>query len=153
LFFIAVVAAAALFAIPLWIIQPFRPQHPASLNFALHLLLWSHWLAPALALAALIFGLTLWRRGPGKLRRSLVVIGLLFATVALTATRFNIYERMFRPDPNPHFLPPSQAWIGDEDMVMAVRIGGQARAYPIRQMAYHHVVNDSLAGQPIVATY
>ena len=36
---------------------------------------------------------------------------------------------------------------------MAVARDGAAIAYPIRQLAYHHIVNDRLAGQPIVATY
>jgi hypothetical protein len=36
---------------------------------------------------------------------------------------------------------------------MAVNIKGQAVAYPVLQLAYHHVVNDVVAGEPIVATY
>ena len=28
-----------------------------------------------------------------------------------------------------------------------------ARAYPIRSLSYHHVLNDMLDGVPIVATY
>ena len=40
-----------------------------------------------------------------------------------------------------------------KQMVMAVRFGSDARAYPIRAMAYHHLVNDVLAGTPIVVTY
>jgi hypothetical protein len=38
-------------------------------------------------------------------------------------------------------------------MVIAVNVQGEARAYPIREMAYHHIVNDVVAGQPIVSTY
>ena len=36
---------------------------------------------------------------------------------------------------------------------MAVARDGAAVAYPIRQLAYHHVVNDIVAGEPIAATY
>jgi Protein of unknown function (DUF3179) len=32
-------------------------------------------------------------------------------------------------------------------------VNGASRAYPIRQMGYHHVVNDTLGGVPIIATY
>jgi hypothetical protein len=32
-------------------------------------------------------------------------------------------------------------------------VKGARRAYPIREMAYHHLVNDAPAGEPIVATY
>ena len=38
-------------------------------------------------------------------------------------------------------------------MVIAVKISTYARAYPIRSLSYHHLVNDSLDGVPIVATY
>ncbi len=38
-------------------------------------------------------------------------------------------------------------------MVMAVHLGGEARAYPIRIVSYHHIVNDVVGGLPIVATY
>jgi len=39
------------------------------------------------------------------------------------------------------------------DMVIAVSQGGEGRAYPIREMGYHHIVNDRLHGLPIVVTY
>jgi hypothetical protein len=38
-------------------------------------------------------------------------------------------------------------------MVMAVRLGNNARAYPISQMAYHHILNDVVADIPIAVTY
>jgi Protein of unknown function (DUF3179) len=36
---------------------------------------------------------------------------------------------------------------------MAIRCGGDARAYPISEMAYHHVLNDVVGGVPVTATY
>lgn len=152
-FLAAVLLALACFAIPMWIIRPFRAQAPGPLNFALHVIAWSAWLAPLCAAIAVLLGIGLWLRGPGKLRRTGIFFGLLLAALSLAATRVNIYERMFHPDPSPQFLPPAQAWVGDEDMVMAVRVGGQSRAYPIRQMGYHHIINDVVGGGPIVATY
>jgi hypothetical protein len=38
-------------------------------------------------------------------------------------------------------------------MVLAVEIGGESVAYPVRLMAYHHLVGDTVGGVPIVATY
>ena len=35
----------------------------------------------------------------------------------------------------------------------ACAFNGDARAYPIREMAYHHIVNDVVGGVPIAATY
>jgi len=39
------------------------------------------------------------------------------------------------------------------DRVLGVVIGTQARAYPIRILNWHEVVNDQLSGTPIVVTY
>ena len=41
----------------------------------------------------------------------------------------------------------------DGDRVLAVTMNGEAVAYPIRLMGYHHVVEDTVGGTPIVATY
>jgi hypothetical protein len=38
-------------------------------------------------------------------------------------------------------------------MIMSVRLGDDDRAYPISQMAYHHVLNDVVGGVPIAVTY
>jgi hypothetical protein len=39
------------------------------------------------------------------------------------------------------------------DRVIGVTIGGRARAYPIRILNWHEVVNDTLGGRPIAVTY
>ena len=36
---------------------------------------------------------------------------------------------------------------------MAVEAEGDAVAYPVRQMAYHHLVNDDVGTLPVVSTY
>jgi hypothetical protein len=38
-------------------------------------------------------------------------------------------------------------------MVLAIRYGDDARAYPVREMAYHHIVNDVVEGVPVAVTY
>ena len=40
-----------------------------------------------------------------------------------------------------------------DDKVLAVTLGQEARAYPIRTMGYHHIVNDTVNGVPIAVTY
>ncbi|MDD5562403.1 MAG: DUF3179 domain-containing (seleno)protein [Thermoanaerobaculaceae bacterium] len=39
------------------------------------------------------------------------------------------------------------------DRVIGVRLGGAARAYPLRMLVWHEVVNDTLGGVPIAVTY
>jgi hypothetical protein len=61
---------------------------------------------------------------------------------------------MFHPLPRPEFVAAGTAdEVAADDLVLGVASGGEARAYPVRALAYHHVVNDVVAGEPIVATY
>ena len=61
---------------------------------------------------------------------------------------------MFRPLPNPSYARVSETdFVDNSDYVMAVELNGDAAAYPIRQMAYHHVVHDTVGGVPIAVTY
>lgn len=39
------------------------------------------------------------------------------------------------------------------DRVVGVELGGEARAYPLRVLAWHEVANDTLGGHPIAVTY
>ena len=36
---------------------------------------------------------------------------------------------------------------------MGVLVNGEARAYPIQFLGYHHQVRDTIAGQPIIVTF
>jgi len=68
-------------------------------------------------------------------------------------SRVEYFEWMFHPVPAPGFTSAEQAKLDPAQMVMAVRFGTEARAYPIRAMAYHYIVNDVVAGVPIAVTY
>ena len=43
--------------------------------------------------------------------------------------------------------------VGKERLVIGVEVNGQARAYPIQYIGYHHQVRDTLGGKPIIVTY
>ena len=45
-------------------------------------------------------------------------------------------------------------WLDPDSIVMgATADDGTAHAYPIEQMAYHHIANTTLAGEPFLVTY
>jgi hypothetical protein len=44
-------------------------------------------------------------------------------------------------------------FLRDDDMVLGMEANAESAAYPVRQMAYHHLVNDTVGGVPVVATY
>jgi len=61
----------------------------------------------------------------------------------------------FIPLDEPVMIPAAEAtWLDDEEIVMGlVAKKGETRAFPIRQMAYHHIVNLTVGGEPYLVTY
>ncbi len=54
----------------------------------------------------------------------------------------------------PQFESASEVdWLEDDEPVLALTIEGQTKAYPIRIMMWHEIVNDRLAGVPVAVTY
>jgi hypothetical protein len=54
----------------------------------------------------------------------------------------------------PKFLRTDQVdFLRDAEPVMALQIGDDARAYPMQIMTWHEIVNDTVDGMPVAATY
>ncbi len=148
-----VVLSVLLLAYPIYVIWPFRHQGPAELFFALQVTRFRPAAAIALALFAVLIGFVTWNRTNRLLSRVGIVL-LAALTVASGALMFvNVYELMFHPLRRPTFKDVSGTRLDDAEQVIAVKLARTARAYPIRIISYHHIVNDVLAGFPIVATY
>ena len=140
-------------AYPLYVIRPFRHQGPHELAWALAVMRFRPFLEILFVLAALALLVFAWRRSRGVLMKVAASLCALLVVLFGIASRVNVYELMFHPLERPGFSPASKAKLDSGEQVIAVRIGGAARAYPIRSMSYHHLVNDVLGGLPIVATY
>lgn len=56
---------------------------------------------------------------------------------------------------SPLFVDSANAseWLADDEPVVSLAIDGEARAYPIQILMWHEVVNDTLAGVPVVVTF
>jgi len=146
------VASLLLFFIPAFVIRPFTHQSARGLSLAIAV----KRIAPALTLVTLAaIVLLAWRlwTASSKLLRASLVLPLLLAAASTVMVRQNYFEWMFNPIAAAGFIPSADAHLAEKEMVMAVRIGPQARAYPIVQMAYHHILNDTVNGEPIVVTY
>lgn len=53
----------------------------------------------------------------------------------------------------PRFVPASQAKMAPGDRILGVERNGEAKAYPVRILNWHEVVNDSVGGEDIAVTY
>jgi len=59
------------------------------------------------------------------------------------------------PLDHPRFVSAVSAahFLIAREPVIAVAVGGQARAYPVQILLWHEIVNDTLAGEPVAVTY
>lgn len=148
-----VVAALALVAIPVWEIRPFVPQTAKGISLAYLCRRLAPW-ATVLALAAgAVLAAGLWRGGRWW-SRALMVLALVPLGGAVWLARTNIFEKMFAPLSSPQYARAAEAsWMRDGDLVLGIERNSEAVAYPVRQIAYHHVVMDEVGGVPVVATY
>lgn len=71
-----------------------------------------------------------------------------------TRDEFIIAHDGFLAADEPATVPAAGAtFLRDRDEVYGVEVEGRARAYAITKLAYHHVVNDVIAGTPVLVTY
>jgi hypothetical protein len=53
----------------------------------------------------------------------------------------------------PATLPAAQAGWSDDELVLGVVVGSEARAYPVAILNWHELVNDTLGGEPILVSF
>lgn len=153
LFVCCMAASFFLLAYPFYIIQPFKHQDARQLAVALAILQSRPYLQAVLAIFALVLLFLYWRRSARRIGRIFAVL-LTLATIGFgLLSRLNIYELMFHPIADPAFTAASASKLDGAEQVIAIRVNNAARAYPIRIISYHHIVNDVVAGIPVVATY
>ena len=148
------IALIAVVVLPLVLDQPFASQTARTLE-AVYAMRRLSPIVTVLGLAALavLAAVSLRRR---RTRLALVGFGgaLALAIAAAWFARQNPFEWMFNPLPQPQFVAAAKAtFVEPDDLVLAVSVDGDAAAYPIRQMAYHHLVNDRIGRTPAVVTY
>ncbi len=139
---------------PVWIVQPFKPQTGAGLSLSYALRSWSPLVTIIAAAAALALVIWLYPGARRWWRKAALVVIVLPLLAAAWFARQNHFEWMFHPLAHPAYAKTSDAgFVADTDMILAVENKGEAVAYPVRLMAYHHLVPDVVGGTPIVATY
>lgn len=56
---------------------------------------------------------------------------------------------------DPRFVTPADAsgWLADKEPVIALEVGGDARAYPLQILTWHEIVNDTVGDVPVAVTF
>ena len=102
-------------------------------------------------------------RSGSWLLTSLLALGTLTPAVALADIRIDPREivTLLPKDaipsirnPKPLLVPATEVkGVRDADQVLGVNAGGESRAYPIPFLSWHEIVNDTIGGVPIAATW
>jgi Protein of unknown function (DUF3179) len=151
---LVILAGLAVVLIPVWIIRPFEPQSRQGLQLSYFLRSWAQIVTIITSTIAVALTIWLWSGARRWWRRTLLVMIVAIGITSTWFARQNHFEWMFNPLGNPAYARVNDAAFPDaNDMVLAVENNGEAVAYPVRLMAYHHVVQDVVGGAPIVATY
>ena len=147
------VAVAAIVVLPLALDRPFAAQTPRLMAWVYALRQWLPLVAAAGAAATLAIAIRAWPRSRIVAKTTLAAAVVVTLAAAWFA-RQNVFEWSFNPLPRPSFVSARAAsFLEPGDLVLAVRAGDDAAAYPIRQLAYHHLVNDRIGRTPAVVTY
>jgi bacteriorhodopsin len=148
----ASLTAIGFFFIPAFIIRPFRYQAPRALWWAMAIRERAPMGSLIAALICLPLAWALWRTS-AKWGKVVLSVMMVLAAFSAVMSRLNYFEWMFHPVDSPRFETESGSKLDKGEMVMTLRFGSDARAYPIREMAYHHILNDVVEGVPVVVTY
>jgi hypothetical protein len=62
-------------------------------------------------------------------------------------------DHMFLQPTVVNLQPAATSKVAMDRLVVGIEMDGQARAYPLQFIGYHHQVRDTLAGQPILVSY
>jgi hypothetical protein len=131
-------------------------QRLPSVEAAYALYTW-RWAARALCGALVVAGLPAawraWRRTAGRGRWAAPGVVTATALVVWAANFRLAADRMFRDPTVVRMEPAARNRVDPQRLVVGVVINGEARAYPLQYLGYHHQVRDSVAGRPVLVSY
>ncbi len=127
-------------------------QRMRSLELAYLLYSW-RWAARAIAAMLVLSGLRYtWAGGPR--RRGLMAISVLAAGAISYQVNFVMSaEAMFRQPTVVTMATPPTNSVALDRLVVGVEVNGEARAYPLQFIGYHHQVRDAIGGREVLVTY
>ena len=109
LLFLAVVLAIAIVFIPVFLIQPFKPQTTSQIELSYALRRWSPLLTVLITIVAALIAALMWRGARAWWRKAALAAFVLIAAGTIWASRQNHFEWMFNPLPDPRFSVASEA--------------------------------------------
>ena len=124
-------------------------QRMNSIDVAYFLYKW-RWVFRGFFAVVLLIGLfkTNWKR------KWTVAIPLVILAIVIYMTNFNMAaDHMFYQPKNVLMANAPNNKVDSNRLVIGVINNGEAKAYPIRFLGYHHQVQDTVGGKPLLITY
>ncbi|GMV08557.1 MAG: hypothetical protein AMXMBFR55_02910 [Gemmatimonadota bacterium] len=136
-----------------WFIMPLPgSQRMRSIDVAYALYQWRWPLRLAFGVL-LLAGLPAAFRATGR-RRWLAPAALLVVGGVTYVTNFVMAaDRMFRQPTVVTMLPAASNKVPGDRLVVGVEVNGEARAYPLMFIGYHHQVRDTVGGRDVLVSY
>jgi Protein of unknown function (DUF3179) len=107
-----------------------------------------------IALLCIAYGLY-GRLGKWKIWQKLLLgfVTALYLFIFYACNYYLLADKMFYQPRIKNFAEGKGEKVNDQQLVIGVELNGQAKAYPIEIIGYHHQVKDTLGGKPIIVTY
>ncbi|MDB5281333.1 MAG: hypothetical protein JWO06_408 [Bacteroidota bacterium] len=93
-------------------------------------------------------------QGTSILKKLGVIVLISFSAGIIYLTNFvMLADKMFYQPETKVLKTLNENKVDDGRSVIAVQLNGEAKAYPIYIMGYHHQVRDTVGGEPVMVTY
>ena len=153
LFVIGVIGLVLLEVANVYFIMPMPgSQRMRSVDAAYAIHGW-RWPLRAIFGAVLLSGLVATWRTPGR-GRWLAPAGLVLVAAVSYGMNFRMAaDQMFRQPTVLGMRSAADNKVALDRLVVGVALNGEARAYPLQFIGYHHQVRDTVGGQPVLVSY
>jgi hypothetical protein len=127
-------------------------QRMTSIDFAYRLYSW-RWLFRAIFAVMIVAGAASAWRAPGK-QKFAAPVALVLAAIIVYVLNFQMSaDHMFVAPASVTMVPADRNKVDTARLVVGIDVDGQARAFPIQFIGYHHQVRDTVAGKPVMVSY
>jgi Protein of unknown function (DUF3179) len=127
-------------------------QRVASIDLAYLLYSW-RWLFRGIFAAMILAGAPSAWRAPGRRKFAMPGLLLLAAAVAYAINFQMVADHMFIAPKSVVMLPADRNKVDTSRLIVGIEINGEARAFPVQFIGYHHQVRDTVAGEPVMVSY
>ncbi len=153
LFYIGIVGLAVFEIANVYFIMPMPgSQRMASVEFA-YRLYGVRWIVRGICGLMIVAGAVPALRATGW-RRAIVPASLIAAGAVVFMTNFRVAaDQMFVAPTHIEMQPAARNTVNLKRLVVGIELNGEARAYPLQYIGYHHQVRDSVGGAPVMVSY